>query len=171
LHRLEDDLLERVFDQIINANWKPTATDVVKRFLMAVNGLESYGKARLLSDKAKHDAAVDLAGELRKMVSAFIHTNNDPNTLPGNFHEFKQRFSVTLHRHEKLFSEHRDYNRVILANILIALTGIGIFILGGKMTYSYMTSGRVEGFFAKTKGQNMMDNITDDLDDLEFQIP
>ncbi len=84
--------------------------------------------------------------------------------------EFKKEFERKATRDNKEFIPHRAYAKVIIANILIALTGIGALFVAGQLIYSYHKYGKAVGFFDKTKGIEKVNAIEKKIGELDRSI-
>ena len=98
----------------------------------------------------KGKAIMELALELKGDIKTF--TEYPKAQQLAQKETFKNEFITKLHSKDDLMSEHRAYWKVLVANILIALTGIGLFAIG----IHYLQTGHV--FFANTQCDNLIQN-------------
>ncbi|WP_176713853.1 hypothetical protein, partial [Legionella jamestowniensis] len=117
----------------------------------AIDEMFTHGLVVLNSDYEKGKEAMALAFSLKKELKAFFEL--EPHEREAGKKQFKDSFLKTLHSKDEIMSSHRTRWKMIIANIAIAFTGIGLFALG----IHYFRSGHA--FFAKTKRQEYMDNV------------
>ncbi|MDR3443030.1 MAG: hypothetical protein P4L65_08440 [Legionella sp.] len=118
-----------------------------------LNQMFAYG-LYLLSCKnglEKGNSIMGLALELKGDIKAF--TEYPKAQQLAQKETFKKEFITKLHSKDNLMSEHRTYWKVLVANVLIALTGIGLFAIG----IHYLHTGHV--FFAKTQCNNLIQDV------------
>lgn len=102
-------------------------------------------------------ATLDLALELAGMKNEFFRDAAKVNSV-DEFKKFEAKFTKVLHSRDDIMNEHRARWKVIVANIAIALTGIGAFILLGRAVASCVT-GKPIMFFAHTNRRRQLDRI------------
>jgi ankyrin repeat protein len=112
-----------------------------------IRAMHSYGE--LLRDQgvSKGKVAIDLASKLMAMADQFF--KQEP--AQRNFAEFEPRFSALLHSKDQEMCAYRIAWGTIVANIAIALTGVGLFFIAGKLIHSKATQGHALFFFQKSK--------------------
>ena len=96
----------------------------------------------------KGKAIMGLALELKGDIKTFSEYPKAQQLAQKE--SFKIGFITKLHSKDDLMSEHRAYWKVLVANVLIAFTGIGLFAIG----MHYLQTGHV--FFAKTQCNNLI---------------
>jgi hypothetical protein len=126
--------------------------------LSKIHTLKEYG-AHLKEQGAflKGQVAEDLAKELNSKADAYFKQKNTEDT----FKAFQKEFSQILHSKDQQMSEYRTNWSTIIANIGIALTGIGAFFLAGHLICTKVTQGRALFFFQKRKttGEENIDKV------------
>jgi len=117
--------------------------------------LIAYG-IYLLSCDAEKGKLVLLHGlSLKKEVKNFFELSlaEQEQTMPA----FKDSFLTHLHSQDAQMGVHREEWKVIIANLAIALTGLGLIALG----IQYAATGH--GFFASTQRQKLVEEVAQDL--------
>jgi hypothetical protein len=94
---------------------------------------------------------MQLALELKIDLKAFFE--QQPEEQSRLKEEFKASFIQKLHLKDGQMSIHREYWKVIIANVFIAFTGLGLFAIG----INYLVNGRV--FFAQTKREKLIETV------------
>ena len=115
--------------------------------LQKIQAMHNYGV--LLKDQgvSKGQVAIDLASSLKNLANQFF----ERETSQHDFDKFKSDFSALLHSKDQEMSAYRIAWGTIVANIAIALTGVGILCIAGKLIHSRVTEGRALFFFQKNK--------------------
>lgn len=119
--------------------------------IQQLNQMFTHGLFLLTRDAEKGKIAMRLALDLKHNLRNFIESPKEDQV--ANFAEFQQKFKHKLHSKDDIMSEHREYWKVITANILIALSGIGLFAIGAN----YVVNGHC--FFAQTTREKLIDKI------------
>lgn len=134
-----------------NKNW-----DTVKDLLAAIKQMKQYGQQLEMNGVKKGKIAVDLAKALKVKAKSLY-------TMPisDDIVRFKNEFKVLLHSKDKEMSEYRLAWKTILKNIAIALTGVGLIAIVGKLIHSKVTEDRARLFFSrpKTTCEEKVENI------------
>ena len=107
----------------------------------------NYGLQLKDQGASKGQIAIDLADKLNEMADNFFVQES----VQRNWAEFKQQFSTLLHSKDPEMSAYRVSWNTIVTNIAIALTGIGLLVIAGKLIHSKVTEGRTLFFFQKSK--------------------
>jgi hypothetical protein len=128
-----------------------------------INELECYGSHIALTHPDKGNKVISLAKELNVLLLSFL--DKPYLEQQRTFSQFKNDFVKKLHSEDTIVSTHRAYWKVICANILIALTGIGAILLG--INY-YATSGSL--FFSKTQTQQKVDTIEREMNSVSYYV-
>lgn len=120
----------------------------------SIKAMHTYGWRLKSACPQKANAAMRLAIELTHDLKDYY------SALPEeqNKETFKTDFHRKLHSQDDLLSTHRHYSKVILANIAIALTGIGL----AAIVVSFLVRGH--GFYNSTQGQNSVNDIDQQFD-------
>ncbi|CAM4450801.1 MAG: hypothetical protein LEGION0398_MBIBDBAK_01458 [Legionellaceae bacterium] len=77
-----------------------------------------------------------------------------------NYLLLQAKFNKEASNVNKTLSEHRNFVKIILANIGIALTGIGAIFLIGKAINSCIEPDKSPIFFGKTDGKKRLDSMS-----------
>ncbi|KGP63430.1 hypothetical protein EP47_09460 [Legionella norrlandica] len=156
-NKQKNHLASFVIKEDLNKNPK------IIKLRIALDELEKYGE-NLKSNKAdllaiqKSNAALDLAKNLKEQLEKFIE-NGD--YTEKTYAAFDKQFKETLadKKTQDLLKTHRNFQKVIVANILIALTMVGALFVVGQLAYSYATTKKATGFFARTHGERHLEQI------------
>jgi ankyrin repeat protein len=116
-------------------------------FFYKIQAMHNYGVLLRDQGASKGQVAIDLASQLATMANEFF----DQAAEQRNFAEFEPRFSALLHSKDKEMSAYRISWGTIATNIAIALTGVGILFIAGKLIHSKVTENRALFFFQKSK--------------------
>lgn len=108
--------------------------------------MSEYGETLKAEGASKGQVAIDLATELDAMAKKFFAQSPEQR----DFTKFESNFSELLHSKDEEMSAYRFALGTIIANIAIALTGIGLLLMAGKLVYSKVTEGRALFFFQKS---------------------
>ncbi|SNV07849.1 Ankyrin repeat protein [Legionella waltersii] len=144
--------------------------DVVDQFLnirQAINELRSHGK-RISEPKGK--VIQCLADELDELVNTFLERNITKTNLKDGFEEFQMKFMNKLHSNDNEMQKHRMIWKPIVANLLIALSGVGILLIGCKVAMQMIEKKPLtlnnSLFFAKTRSQELEEQVEQVLNGL-----
>ncbi len=116
-------------------------------FFQKIQAMHNYGVLLKEQGASKGQVAINLATDLTEMANEFFAQPPEQR----NFAEFEPRFSTLLHSKDQEMSAYRIAWGTIVANIAIALTGIGLLLIAGKLIHSKVTEGRALFFFQKSK--------------------
>lgn len=122
-----------------------------------IDEMFAYGLFLLAEDdEAKARPVCILALTLKKSLKVFFE--KPPEQQQAEHQLFKEEFLELLHSEDKAFAEHRSYWKVVVANIAIAFTGIGLFALTGYALYT----GHC--FFRHTQRENLRETVEKSFD-------
>ncbi len=111
----------------------------------------AHGVYLISQDVDKGKIALLLGLELKQDLKTFFE--RPPEEQKENLSVFKESFMHKLHLKDDEMTIHREQWKIIVANIAIALTGIGLIALG----IQYALNKRC--FFALTQREQLIDNI------------
>jgi hypothetical protein len=117
------------------------------KLFASIEGIKEYGYYLSSQGAPKGQVAIDLADALYKKASSYFIQD----AATANFPKFKQEFSALLKSKNHEMSEYRTSWSTIIANVLIALTGVGLLLMAGKLIHSGITQGRPLFFFQKPR--------------------
>lgn len=148
----------------------PTLEQAGKRLLRTIDDMSKYGEC-LQSDgeSVKSEILIRVAKELRLLASSAKEKDFYRNEGEEAFNTFKKDFSDLLMSEHAALKQYRPALKTIFANIFLALTGIGLVLIAGKLIYSQATEGRPLFFFQNNKTtseekvraiENVMNTIT-----------
>lgn len=136
-----------------NLNWTPPKE--FEELCSRINQMFAYGLYLLCCDDGvKGMLVLALALELKADLRQFIEKPKEEQARDRL--QFQKDFIQKLHSHDTYEinkSEHDDDWKIVVSNILIALTGIGLFALG----IHYLRTGHV--FFAHTKREQLIEQV------------
>ena len=131
--------------------------------------MKRYGERLSNKHPNKSDTVRDLSQELKERIDEFVMSQGTER--PKDIQEFKSGFKLLLHSQDGLMHSHRHIWKPIVANILLALTGIGLVAIIIKATSQAiqpqgnpLDPNRTFNhslFFAKTKTQAQLELIED----------
>ena len=133
--------------------------DRIEHTILAMQG---YGYTLQKQAKEKGKAIINLAEELQNMIDEL---EKNPIT-PERWNAFKHSFNTKLHSLDKDMAQHRAKWKPIIANIIIAFTGIGTLLLLGRVVsdaYSQKGITFKTLFFANTTREEKVSAIADSL--------
>ncbi len=129
-----------------------------------IQKMRQYGQNLHASGFQKGNIAIMLADDLKKRLEGFILRSYITPSTKMDLAAFKTDFNRVLHTRDHEMQEHRTEWKTILANIFIALTGIGLLFLVGKAFAALGCQQNIRGFnkslfFAKTRCQELVEDI------------
>lgn len=120
----------------------------------SINAMHAYGWRLESACPQKAHAAMQLAIELTQDLQNYYEALPEEQ----NKEAFVTAFHTKLHSQDDLMSTHRHYSKVVLVNIAIALTGVGL----AAIVVSLLIRGH--GFYNSTQGQNTVNDIDQQFD-------
>ncbi|MGL6029951.1 MAG: hypothetical protein ACRC0B_01565 [Legionella sp.] len=126
--------------------------------------MSQYGVVLAKEDKNKSQAVAGLVGKLNDLIDGFVERSSVQRTTAVDAAQFKRGFKKVLHEQDHVMNSHRHLWKPIVANLLIALTGIGLLALIGHAIYHAVQHGGKATvnhslFFAKTASQQCIDTL------------
>jgi hypothetical protein len=115
--------------------------------LKKIKAMHDYGQLLKEQGASKGQVAVTLAQNLNSMTREFFALQPEKRDEAA----FKRKFLILLHSQNQEMSAYRMSWGTIVANIAIALTGIGLLSIVAKLIDSKVTKGRALFFFQKSK--------------------
>lgn len=115
--------------------------------LKKIKAMHDYGQLLKEQGASKGQVAVTLAQNLNSMTREFFALQPEKRDEAA----FKGKFLILLHSQNQEMSAYRMSWGTIVANIAIALTGIGLLSIVAKLIDSKVTKGRALFFFQKSK--------------------
>lgn len=147
-------------------------------FYLSISYMQNYGqKLKDNGEATKGDLILAHAKKLEENANQFFN-NYQGNDLPSpvNFDLFKRSFVVDLHEIDSQLEIHREEWKPIVANIILALTGLGAFIVLGNALYGLYQCNKENKpatinrclLFAETGSQQRVEIIDRELDKIEL---
>ena len=135
-----------------------------RQLLQSIQKMRQYGQKLRGSGFHKGYVAITLADDLQKRLEAFVLKSYITPPTKTDLAAFKTDFNRVLHTRDREMQEHRTEWKAILANILIALTGIGLLFLVGKAFAALGCQQNIRGFnkslfFGKTRCQELVEGV------------
>ncbi|MCC5792361.1 MAG: hypothetical protein JJT82_07125 [Legionellaceae bacterium] len=125
------------------------------KLIAQLNHMHHYG-CQLQSEAPEKSAAVQLlAKQLLKDLKQHYVLGLDSDSVAHA--QFQAEFIKTLHSKDELMASHRQYWKVMVANIALALTVIGTLAVGLSLLV------RGHGFFNQTKSQQMVADLHEEI--------
>lgn len=125
----------------------------VENFHAKIQTLQEYAQ-NLDNSGHKKDADLirNLSIEMRQMVDEFFQIDLDKfnfytKNVTNHFQTFKTNFLNLLHSLDNQIDSEPLTLNILLVNLAIALTGVGILLISIQLIYSYMTQNRALLFF------------------------
>jgi hypothetical protein len=112
-----------------------------------ITAMRNYGEVLDRKGVSKGLVAMKLATELELMAKKFFALSPEERDEA----KFKEEFLILLRRENQQMSAYRIAWGTIVANIAIALTGIGLLLIAGQLIHSKATGKRALFFFQKSK--------------------
>jgi hypothetical protein len=129
-----------------------------------IDNLRSYGCQLGQTDKASSGIVIQLSNSLKNDVVNFFQ--QDRSVITAEFQFFRERFTKKLHEADEIIN---TTCRQLIANIAIALTGIGLLLLIVKLAYSGCKTGSFKFFFSDAvERQQQIDLIDNSLRQIVF---
>lgn len=132
-----------------------TFPQTITPLIASIKQMHAYGLELKDEDSTKAEAAISVAGQL--VYSLISHYQQSESIQLKSTQEFSSNFLGILHSKDELMSAHRKPWKVIIANIIIALTGVGLIALG----INYMATGHA--FFNKTQSLRNVEAVDEQL--------
>lgn len=142
----------------------------------SIKALQTYvdGHSNTARREAASNLVACLTGKLdnflrdQQVITKKINKNEIiEHGLNQSFESFKQDFDAELYSDKyKCLNQDKAYEKVLLINIALAMTGVGALFVGAKMLHSYVTTNKVSLLFEKTKERTKVDEIGEDADKL-----
>lgn len=131
----------------------------MQRLIQSIEQMKQYGHKLKSKEIDKGEMAIILADGLVDILQQHSKLLSNPGKNEEQYKKFEDQFLEKLNSQYDALAEHRAFKNVIIANVLIALTGVGALFLAAQAIYSYHTTGKAVGFFNKTTGQQCADEI------------
>lgn len=133
--------------------------------LSCIQQMKLYGSMLKSKASPKGETVMNLALKLETLAQDF---QIETATL-SDFLKFKENFSNVLNSKNKEMSQYDVSWSTIVKNIAIALTGIGLLFIAGKLLYSQIPENRALFFFQnnKTGGEMKLDAVNASLTKME----
>lgn len=138
--------------QFSGKSWAPKKLDSL---LAELDIMYLYGREIAAEDAEKSTAVKRLAIDLYTDIKKYYQSRYRPT--PQEKQQFINDFHEKLHSKDELMSKHRGRWKVIVANVALAFTGIGLLAIGISLL------ARGHGFFNETKSQQLVNGVGEQL--------
>lgn len=138
--------------QFSGKSWAPKKLDSL---LAELDIMYLYGREIAAEDAEKSTAVKRLAIDLYTDIKKYYQSRYRPT--PQEKQQFINEFHEKLHSKDELMSKHRGRWKVIVANVALAFTGIGLLAIGISLL------ARGHGFFNETKSQQLVNGVGEQL--------
>ena len=162
--RLTDDHPE--LSRLNPSEWNYNGFDELN---LNIDIMRQYGASLKgsISDEIKGNKIVTLAEKLQIKARALFEATHLKQTTPKDVEQLKSEFTTLLHSEDEMLKSHRTIWKPIIANIALALTGIGLVVLLVKvLSHAVLCIKKNEKvlindslFFAKTTSQKKTDDV------------
>ncbi len=132
--------------------------------------MNQYGQSLKSNHKQKGVAVIALADKLQDKICSFVKNIEHFEPPIEALEQFKTDFIALLHSEDKVMNAHSRIWKPIVANILIALSGVGLLAIIAKAVTHVITAKRKEDisfnrafFFARTHSQQNIDNVEHEM--------
>lgn len=139
----------------------------VEALMHAVDAMKVYG---LTLPDIERKVVVDLSDALIEKLNHFIVTNQYEVPTAQHFALFETEFNKLTHSKDNEMKQHRHVWFPILLNIGIALTGVGLVLIGVQLVTSKLCTGHACFFFEKTKRQDNIDAVQQSMNELSAHV-
>lgn len=124
------------------------------QLILQVNALKSYANGEPAFNQNEKECVSRLADELLELTKKANHITSERQLAT-----FKKEFKQKLHSHDALMNKHFKIWKPLIANILVALTGLGLVVLAIRLMYTKYKFGRCSFFLDTTPEQRQIDNV------------
>ncbi len=130
-----------------------------RQLFTSLKTMKNYGES--LGFEAKGKIVSTLAEQLEKKAKELFKGKLTAEKLEA----FKKDFIPLLHSKDQTMSEYRTSWERIIANVLIALTGLGALLIAAHLAYTKATTGRALLFFQppKTNSERLVAEVDHSL--------
>lgn len=110
------------------------------RLYFRIKEMEVYGNSLYAIDRDKAHIVLELVQALHKKLDQFYDEFSSKQFSVEQFNQFATEFKHLLHSQDASINEYRALWKTIVANILLALTGIGLLAIVVKTAFSVVKS-------------------------------
>ncbi|CEG58548.1 hypothetical protein [Legionella fallonii] len=133
----------------------------------SIQNMKRHGKTLSLSGSVHGEMVTVLAKKLKKLTQDFITKNENKERHEIDFSDFKNNFIKQLHSKDPEMAVHRQWWKVVTANILLALTGVGALFIVVRS----LAQGKPSFFFDKTQREKNIIDVDSNIQNLCSIIP
>ncbi|WP_158615187.1 ankyrin repeat domain-containing protein [Legionella septentrionalis] len=139
-----------------------------RELLRSLQVLRAHGEAikqKNLKNEVEGEKAIAAADALENLAYLYFAEKNTLNPDTKTIEKIQDSFKQRLAQTHKDLSTHRSLWKPVLANILIAATGIGLLVIIGKL----LITGNA--FFMETKRQKLANEVSGEFEKLLANKP
>ncbi|KTC64645.1 Ankyrin repeat protein (plasmid) [Legionella adelaidensis] len=133
---------------------------LVEPLLKSLREMAAYGETLKKDSPYKGEEIVDLSEALQDDLLGYLRNPSSQSKA-----DFVKTFREKLHSKDELMATHRKQWKVIVANVLVALTGFGFIAVG----LSLLLTGH--GLFNKTKSTGLVEKVDSTLENTKWNAP
>ena len=129
----------------------------------AIKNMRTYADIVMPESSNKRQQIKLLVNKLESLAGKFIFASKFNKPTVHDFFQFKNEIAHEINQSQDAMQEHRQYWKVILANVALALTGIGaIFLLAKSLSEKKPTF-----FFKHTQREENLNKVKSQLEELD----
>ncbi|MDR3476905.1 MAG: hypothetical protein P4M14_02600 [Gammaproteobacteria bacterium] len=133
---------------------------IIQDLFKKIDAMGHYGVLLTKEDKPKGQAVIKLARGLRREASFFFIKNHEtPEKASEALVSFQKRFLDIIKKKDNEMEIHRKKWKCVMANLMIAITGIGALAQIVNLAYSKYVTGEATLFFSKTTRHSKLEKI------------
>jgi len=178
---LSSDDFGNLYDEFLLNRFKQNKN--INLLFIAIDKMELYASktfAKNSEDDFKRRELFQLHSELSNKLKNFLLTSVRETKTTQSLETFKKEFIELANTKNKLMQTHRQQWKPIIANILFALTGIGLLAIMFKASLTKLVFKKPMSFnhvlfFAKTNSEALVANVVKNsgigVDDLVYTKP
>ncbi|ASQ46976.1 hypothetical protein [Legionella clemsonensis] len=161
----EDEETRSIFAAVINRNKRNLKIFTEHEVVTAIDQMADFGNTA--TSARKKEAIEKLVPQLRVQWQKLCFELIKPEPDDSKLQAMKSEFVDLLRSENELMNQHRDPFWQIVANFLLALTGIGALAIAGKTLYSGVKHQKLSInsclFFAKTASQKNIESVEEKI--------
>jgi len=130
LQKIRDAEIQKTQDKDLLIKLK-TNPSLLKLF-NSIQQMERYGMYLQTIKTTKGNTVIDLAHQLNDKLELFLINSIKKQPSPTQLLTFQKEFKHLAHSKDRILSDHREQWKPIVANILLAFTGVGFLLIIAK---------------------------------------
>lgn len=127
----------------------------IERLYQAIDNLHQHGQQNIVRDEFSRNSILDFATKLKRNADNFF--KHPTPVIQRDIANFQKKFGLLLHKNDRDFIRNKKDVLLLIANIALALTGLGAIAVAAKVIHSRVTCGRYFPlFFENTNYQKLI---------------